>query len=101
MVTRFQDLETFKVSRKFAKDIYQLSNSGQLSKDFSLKDQLRRAAVSIMLNIAEGFDSGSSKSFIQFLRYAYRSSSEVRATMFLVLDLEYITPQEFTTFNNK
>lgn len=64
-------------------------------KDFGLRDQMRRAAVSVMANIAEGFDGQSDAEFIQFLIYARRSASEVQSHLYVALDQRYLTGEEF------
>jgi four helix bundle protein len=95
MLTRFEDLQAWKHAINLTEVIYKISSTGKFAKDYGLKDQLQRAAVSIMLNIAEGFDSGSSKTFLTFLRYAYRSVSEVKAIIYLALKLEYLDEKQF------
>ena len=70
-------------------------------KDYGLKDQIQRAGVSIISNIAEGFDSGSIKAFINFLNYSYRSTSEVQSLLFVALDQCYIVRNEFDELYKK
>ncbi len=101
MIKNFEELDLFKVSRQFVKEIYLSTSGNNFRKDYGLRDQLQRASVSIILNLAEGFDSGTTKSMITFLRYSYRSASEVRAIMYLALDLEYITSEEFEMHKGK
>ena len=72
-----------------------MTGSGKFSKDYGLRDQIQRASVSVMTNIAEGFDSGSNKSFCNFLNYSYRSVSEVESLLYIALDLEYIDKNQF------
>lgn len=69
------------------KEIYLMVNEGRLKNDYGLIDQIRRASGSIMHNIAEGFDAGSDAEFIRFLRYSYRSASEVQSQLYMVLDI--------------
>jgi four helix bundle protein len=92
---QFEDIEAWKCSRIFVKKIYLLTNTHPIVKDYGLKDQLQRASVSMMLNIAEGFDSKSDPAFINFLRYSYRSSAEVKSILYIVLDLNYIDQEKF------
>lgn len=66
----FEEIEAWQKARQLTRGIYKLSAEGPFSKDFAMKDQIRRASVSIMSNIAEGFDRGGSKEFIQFLSIA-------------------------------
>ncbi|MFZ6033715.1 MAG: four helix bundle protein [Melioribacter sp.] len=95
-INDFTDIDSWKEARLLVSEIYNLTSGEKFNKDYGLKDQIQRAAVSIMSNIAEGFDSGSTKSFINFLRYSYRSSSEVESLLYLALDLKYIKEDEFT-----
>ncbi len=97
-IKRFEDIESWKLAREFVKDIYSISS---LEKDYGLKDQIRRAAVSIMSNISEGFDSGSNKYFVQFLNYSYRSASEVQSLLYVCKDLSYISNQKFNDYYMK
>jgi four helix bundle protein len=94
-IERFEDIESWKKAREMTARIYDLTAKGGLAKDFGLRDQIQRASVSIMANIAEGFDSGSKKSFILFLNYAYRSTSEVQSLLYVVVDCKYVNQQEF------
>ena len=80
--------------------IYQMSNRGAWSKDFGLRDQIRRSAVSIMANIAEGFERGGDKEFQQFLSTAKASCAEVRSHLFVALDQRYVTQAEFEKLRN-
>ena len=89
-ITRFEDLPVWKDARKFANAVYTLTFSEAFIRDYALRDQTRRAAISIMANIAEGFDRDSGKDFIRFLRYSIASASEVRSHLHLASDLEYI-----------
>ncbi|MCU7492556.1 MAG: four helix bundle protein [Ignavibacteria bacterium] len=100
-IERFEDIESWKVARELTRHVYSLCNKGQLSRDYGLKDQVQRASVSIMANIAEGFDSNSSKSFLNFLSYSFRSASEVQSLLYVILDLNYITPKEFEDLYNQ
>lgn len=97
----FEDLEIWKVSRELTKIIYNMTKEGHLSKDYGLRDQIRRASVSIMSNIAEGFERGGNQEFLQFLYIAKSSCAEVRCQLYIALDQEYITKNEFEDLNNK
>ena len=92
---RFEDIEAWQKARELTKAIYALSNDGQFSRDFGLRDQVRRASVSIMSNIAEGFGRGGNKEFIQFLSTAKGSASEVQAQLYVALDAGYINQDQF------
>lgn len=90
---RFEDLECWQLARTFNKEIFLLANSGWLAKEFELKGQLKRVALSISNNIAEGFDRYSDKDFIKFLDYSSASCSETKNMLYLILDLEFLTKE--------
>ncbi|MGK9477372.1 four helix bundle protein [Melioribacter sp. OK-6-Me] len=100
-INNFTDIDSWKEARLLVSEIYKLTSGTKFSKDFGLKDQIQRASISIMSNIAEGFDSGSAKSFINFLKYSYRSSSEVESLIYLALDLNYIEEGDFIQIQNR
>jgi len=91
----FEDIQAWQKARELTKAIYALSNDGQFARDFGLRDQIRRASVSIMSNIAEGFGRGGNKEFIQFLSTAKGSASEVQAQLYVALDAGYINQEQF------
>jgi len=95
-IKRFEDLDVWKKARGFTKLVYELTGKGEFSKDWGLRDQMRRAAVSIMSNIAEGFDGGSKLEFSRFLSMARRSASEVQSQLYTALDQVYIEQTEFS-----
>ena len=92
---RFEDLEVWQRARELANLIYDLSDTGIFARDFGLKDQMRRAAVSIMSNIAEGFESRTQGLFIDYLGRARGSSGELRSQLYIAFDRTYITEQDF------
>jgi four helix bundle protein len=94
-LNRFEDIEAWKKSRQLTREIYQLTGAGRFTRDFSLCDQIRRAAVSIMSNIAEGFERDGNKEFIQFLAVAKGSSGEVRSQLYVALDNGFIDQKQF------
>jgi four helix bundle protein len=94
-IKRFEDLDAWKEARKLTNIIYKLTMKSTFSKDYGLQDQIRRASISTMSNIAEGFDSGSNQYFIQFLSYSRRSASEVQSHLYIALDNDYILDAEF------
>ena len=94
-VEHFEDLEVWKLARKLTGKMYSLSRSGEFSKDFGFRDQICRAAVSIVSNIAEGFERRSNSQFLQFLAIANGSAGEFRAQLYIALDLGYITQKQF------
>jgi four helix bundle protein len=78
----------------FAKEIYQITNKGEFRRDFGLKDQIRRAAVSMSSNIAEGFERNNPKEFVRYLIIAKGSAGEVRSQLILAHSIQYITDEE-------
>jgi four helix bundle protein len=95
MAKSFEDMDVWKKARLLVKFIYGITKENALSKDFSLIDQIRRASVSVMSNIAEGFERGSNTEFIQFLFIAKGSAGETRTQLYIALDQGYIPPDEF------
>ena len=83
-----------------SRDIYNITNTTKLKNDYGLKDQIQRAAVSIMSNIAEGFDFGNNKIMLVFFNYSIRSASEVHSLLFVLKDLEYISDDQFNKYEN-
>lgn len=92
---RFEEIESWKKARELANRIYAATNGGTFSRDFGLKDQIRRASVSIMSNIAEGFERDSTNEFCRFLAIAKGSAGEVRTQLYVALDQSYLTDAEF------
>ncbi len=95
-ITRFEEIEAWQTARELTKLIYMLTDDGKFARDFGLKDQIRRASVSIMSNIAEGFESQTQAQFIRYLGIAKASAGEVRSQLYVTRDLEYITQEQFT-----
>ena len=91
----FEEIEAWQKARELTGKIYSVSNLGSFCKDFGLRDQIRKAAVSIMSNIAEGFERGGTKEFAQFLSVAKGSSGEVRSQLYVALDQDYIQGEAF------
>lgn len=94
-VERFEDLIAWQKARQLTVEIYRITAHGEFVKDFGLRDQIRRAAVSVMSNIAEGFDRGSRSEFHQFLVIAKASCAEVRSQLYVALDVGYIAQEAF------
>jgi four helix bundle protein len=94
-ITKFEDIHAWPAARDLCNLVYAVTRHDKLSRDFGLVDQIRRAAVSVMANIAEGFDSRSNSEFIQFLYYALRSASELQSHLYVVLDQGYLIQGEF------
>ena len=94
-VTRFEDLMSWRKARELNRLVYAWSGKDGFSKDFELRNQMRRASISVMSNIAEGFERGGDNEFVQFLSIAKGSCGEIRAQLYAALDLEYLTENEF------
>ena len=94
-IATFEGLEAWQRARELTRVIYDCSGSGEFAKDFALRDQIRRAVVSVMSNIAEGFERGGDREFLQFLATAKGSCGEVRAQLYVALDQGYVTDQQF------
>lgn len=94
-IERFEDLEVWQLSRVLVKEIYILTNKKELKNDFGLSSQLQRSSVSIMANIAEGFERKSKKEFLQFLYIAKASCGELRSHIYILSDLEIISKDKF------
>ena len=95
LIKKFGDIIAWQEARKLVGNIYRLTNSGALAKDYGLRDQIQRAAVSAMTNIAEGFDCESKIEFARFLGIARRSAVEVQSLLYAALDVGYINEQIF------
>ncbi|MEW6086853.1 MAG: four helix bundle protein [bacterium] len=90
----FEDLEVWKSARELTNKIYKITNSGNFSKDYGLRDQIRRASVSIMSNIAEGYERSGNQELIQFLSIAKGSCGEVRTQLYVAMDQEYLDKKQ-------
>ena len=97
-VERFEDLDVWKLSRQMVNEVYSLTNKGGFSKDYGLKDQIRRSGVSVMNNISEGFESRTVNMFIEYLGRAKGSCGETRSMLYVALDQKYISKDEFKSF---
>lgn len=93
---KFEDILAWQKARQVTKLIYQETAKGEFFKDFDLRSQIRRASISIMANIAEGFGRRSDKEFANFLNIAHGSAYEVQSHLYLALDLNYIKTETFT-----
>jgi four helix bundle protein len=94
-IERFEDVEAWKAARDLANAVYAAILGSRIERDFALRDQMQRAAISVMANIAEGFDSRSDPEFIRFLSYAYRSASELQSHFYVARDQNYIDQSAF------
>ena len=99
-IEKFEDIDGWKKGRELRKAIYGCSKRGEFARDFSLKDQIRRAAQSVTSNIAEGFERGGNREFIQFLSNAKGSCGEVRDQFYTAWDESYVSQTEFDQLYN-
>jgi four helix bundle protein len=95
LIKRFEDIEAWQMGRHLCKNICGVTNIGDFYRDYSLKDQIRRASGSIMDNIAEGFGRDGNREFIQYLSCSKGSANEVQSQLYRALDYQYITPETF------
>lgn len=96
----FEDMDAWKQARELTRDIYKISQQNLFAKDFGLRDQIRRASISVMSNIAEGLERDGSKEFNQFLSIAKGSVGEVRCQLYIALDQKYINEETFEHLSN-
>ena len=94
-ITKFEDLIAWQEARALVKSVYKLTSDGTFAKDFGMRDQIQRASVSVMTNIAEGFDCESTAEFARFLGIARRSAVEVQSLLYAALDVEHIEQDVF------
>ncbi len=94
-ITRFEEIEAWQTARELTKLIYSLTDEGKFSRDFGLRDQIRRAAVSVMSNISEGFESQTQQLFLRYLGIAKASAGEVRSQLYVSCDMNYLTEEQF------
>ncbi|MHB8150717.1 MAG: four helix bundle protein [Desulfobulbia bacterium] len=99
-IGRFEDIVAWQKARVLTREIYLVTASGGFAKDFGLRDQIRRASVSVMANIAEGFERAGRAEFHQFLVVAKASCAEVRSHLYVALDVGYITEDVFCVLSN-
>jgi len=100
-IKRFEDIRAWQEARVLAKMVYEVSSTGAFARDFRLRDQIQGAAISVMANIAEGFDTTSDPDFIRFLGYARREATEVQSLLYVALDQEYLAQQRFDAIYEK
>ena len=98
-IDRFEDIRSWRKSRELTKQIYLITSQGNFERDFGLRDQIRKASVSIVSNIAEGFERGGDQEFLQFLAVAKGSCGEVRAQLYIALDQGYLQREDFETLS--
>ena len=94
-IQKFEEIEAWQKARELTRQVYQLTAKEKFARDFTLKDQIKRAAISITSNIAEGFERGGNREFIQFLSIAKGSASELKSQLYVALDAGYVEQNEF------
>jgi four helix bundle protein len=95
-IVRFEDIEAWQTTREITRVVYDITQNGEFARDAGLKDQMRRASVSIMSNIAEGFESRTHPLFIDYLGRAKASAGELRAQVYVAKDIGYLNEVEFS-----
>lgn len=98
-ITKFEELNIWRLSLKITKEIYILTANKNFSRDFGLKDQIRRAIISVSSNIVEGFEKNNNNEFVRFLRIAKGSLGEVRSQLYIALAVDYLSQIEFDKMN--
>ncbi len=93
---KFEDIQGWQKARELTRAIYGITSKGSFARDFGLRDQIRRASVSILSNIAEGFERDGTREFIQFLSVAKGSAGEVKAQLYVAFDQGYLDEAEFS-----
>ena len=96
-IRRFEEIDAWQAARMLTRRVYAVSSDGVFSHDFGLRDQMRRAAVSILSNIAEGFESRTKRLFVEFLGRAKGSAGELRAQLYVAHDVGYVTPAQLNS----
>ncbi|NUN70763.1 MAG: four helix bundle protein [Bacteroidetes bacterium] len=94
-IQRFEEMKVWQDSRKLSQQIYSITKSKDFIRDFGLRDQIQRASVSVMSNIAEGYERDSNRELIRFLIYSKGSVGEIRSLLYVAFDQEYITKDQF------
>lgn len=94
-IRRFEDLQAWQKARQVTKLVYDITKKGEFTRDYGLRDQIRRASVSVMANIAEGFARRSDRDFAHFLNISRSSAAEVQSHLYVAADQGYITRREF------
>jgi four helix bundle protein len=94
-ILRFEEIEAWTKARVLTREIYGATSAGEFARDFGLRDQIRRASVSAMSNIAEGFERGGNKEFVQYLSNAKGSAGEVRSQLYVALDVGFLNQKKF------
>ncbi len=100
-IEKFEDILAWQKARELTQLVYRATRKGEFAKDFALRDQIRRAVISITSNIAEGFERGGTKEFVQFLGHAKGSCGEVRSQLYIALDEAYLSQPDWEELHNR
>lgn len=100
-VEKFEDIASWKMAREAVRQVYELNSNDEFSRDYALRDQIRRSSISIMSNIAERFEREGNKELISFLSIAKGSCAEARSQLYIALDCNYINQNQFISTYNK
>src|SRR5688572_28678724 len=100
-IEKFEDIESWRTAREVTRSVYRVTAAGGFAKDYALCNQIRRASISILSNIAEGFERGGNKEYLQFLAIAKGSCGEVRAQLYIALDQGYVDEAVFREITEK
>jgi four helix bundle protein len=97
--SRLEDIQVWQKARQLTRQVYEATSNGRFAQDYGLRNQIQRASISIMANIAEGFGRRSDKEFANFLNMAHGSATEVQSHLYVALDLSYISESTFSELN--
>ena len=100
-IGRFEEIDAWKEARDLARVVYHVTSLASFNKDIELRKHMRRASVSVMANIAEGFDAASNREFLKFLGYALRSATEIQSHLYVALDQGYVDQKMFGSLQEK
>jgi len=95
-IEKFEDIQAWEKARELVRQVYHITCEGDFAKDYALKDQIRRASISVMCNVAEGYARQTDKEFAQFLYIALGSVAEVQSQLYIARDLNYISQDDFS-----
>ena len=101
MIIRYEDLECWQLSKELAVDIYSISMHGKISRDFTLRDQLRKSAISVVSNITEGKERGTCADFMRFLYIAKASAAELRTQLMIANEIQFLEDNDFDDLNER
>lgn len=100
-IGKYEELKIWKASVELTKEIYRATSFNLFARDYALRDQIRRAVVSISSNIAEGFERNNNNEFIQFLRIAKASTGEVRTQLYIAAEIKYLDKEKYADLNQR